>query len=289
MPFKKAEFVKSAPSLDVCPDPYFPEVCFAGRSNVGKSSLINALVNHKGLAYTSNVPGKTQQINYYLVDDNMYLVDLPGFGYAQVSKKERERWGRDIRDYLLEEGRTEMERETRWLAVTVSNLSGGDDFEQRLRDAAQVSGYKIALYDSAAALVDAYPENDTSFVPALKLPAGIIESLEARGGLPLMPRNSESEVLDSYIALPQAAAPLRYLQAGQLKDEIYEPIKTIRWIIYYGMFISIGLIILVSIWMSRYLTKPITQIKNAARDIADGDVGRDINIERGDELPRMHS
>lgn len=102
MPFKKAEFVKSAPSLDVCPDPYFPEVCFAGRSNVGKSSLINALVNHKGLAYTSNVPGKTQEMNYYLVDDNMYLVDLPGFGYAKVSKKERERWGRDIRDYLLE-------------------------------------------------------------------------------------------------------------------------------------------------------------------------------------------
>lgn len=102
MPFKKAEFVTSAPSLDVCPDPYFPEVCFAGRSNVGKSSLINALVNHKGLAYTSNVPGKTQKMNYYLVDDKFYLVDLPGFGYAKVSKKERERWGRDIRDYLLE-------------------------------------------------------------------------------------------------------------------------------------------------------------------------------------------
>lgn len=102
MQFKKAEFVTSAPSLDTCPDPYFPEVCFAGRSNVGKSSIINALVNHKGLAYTSNTPGKTQVINYYLIDDKMYLVDLPGFGYAKVSKKERERWGRDIRDYLLE-------------------------------------------------------------------------------------------------------------------------------------------------------------------------------------------
>ena len=102
MPFKKADFVTSAPSLDVCPDPYFPEICFAGRSNVGKSSLINALVNHKGLARTSNVPGKTQQMNYYQVDDKIYLVDLPGFGYAQVSKEERERWGRDIRDYLLE-------------------------------------------------------------------------------------------------------------------------------------------------------------------------------------------
>ncbi|WP_138431543.1 ribosome biogenesis GTP-binding protein YihA/YsxC [Fodinibius saliphilus] len=102
MGFKKAEFVTSAPSLDVCPKPYFPEICFAGRSNVGKSSLINALVNHKGLARTSNRPGKTQEMNYYQVDDKMYLVDLPGFGYAKVSKKERERWGRDIRDYLLE-------------------------------------------------------------------------------------------------------------------------------------------------------------------------------------------
>ena len=101
MKFKKAKFVKSAPSLDVCPQPHFPEICFAGRSNVGKSTLINALVNHKGLARTSNVPGKTQEINYYLVDDKVYLVDLPGFGYAQVSKKERERWGRDIRNYLL--------------------------------------------------------------------------------------------------------------------------------------------------------------------------------------------
>lgn len=102
MAFKKADFVTSAPSLDVCPDPYFPEICFAGRSNVGKSSLINALVDHKGLARTSNVPGKTQEMNYYRVDDKLFLVDLPGFGYAQVSKEERERWGRDIRDYLLD-------------------------------------------------------------------------------------------------------------------------------------------------------------------------------------------
>lgn len=102
MEFKKARFVTSAPSLDQCPEPHYPEVCYAGRSNAGKSSLINALLNHKGLAKTSNVPGKTQQMNYYLVDDKAYFVDLPGFGYAKVSKKERERWGRNIRDYLLE-------------------------------------------------------------------------------------------------------------------------------------------------------------------------------------------
>lgn len=101
MEFKKAEFVTGAPTLSECPPPEFPEVCFAGRSNVGKSSLINAMMNHGSLAKTSNTPGKTRQMNYYIIDDEVYFVDLPGFGYAKVSKKERERWGRDIRDYLL--------------------------------------------------------------------------------------------------------------------------------------------------------------------------------------------
>jgi GTP-binding protein len=102
MQFKKAEFIKGATRLSECPPPDYPEICFAGRSNVGKSSLINALMNHGGLARTSNTPGKTQQMNYYMIDEQAYFVDLPGFGYAKVSKKERERWGRDIRDYLLE-------------------------------------------------------------------------------------------------------------------------------------------------------------------------------------------
>lgn len=102
MEFNKAEFITGAPSLSQCPPPEYPEVCFAGRSNVGKSSLINAMMNHSGLARTSNTPGKTQQMNYYMIDDEVYFVDLPGFGYAKVSKKERERWGRDIRDYLLD-------------------------------------------------------------------------------------------------------------------------------------------------------------------------------------------
>lgn len=102
MEFKKAEFITGAPALSQCPPPEYPEICFAGRSNVGKSSLINAMMNHSGLARTSNTPGKTQQMNYYMIDDEVYFVDLPGFGYAKVSKKERERWGRDIRDYLLD-------------------------------------------------------------------------------------------------------------------------------------------------------------------------------------------
>ncbi len=96
----QATFVTSAPKLEDCPTATLPEVCFAGRSNVGKSSLINALTNKKRLARTSNVPGKTQQMNYYNISDSCYFVDLPGYGYAKVPKRERERWGRNIREYL---------------------------------------------------------------------------------------------------------------------------------------------------------------------------------------------
>ena len=77
-----------------------PEVAFAGRSNVGKSSLINGLMNRKSLARTSAVPGKTQTINFYNINDVMYLVDLPGYGYARASQAEKERWGRLIERYL---------------------------------------------------------------------------------------------------------------------------------------------------------------------------------------------
>ena len=96
------KFITSATQLEECPPATLPEVCFAGRSNVGKSSLINALLNKKNIARTSNVPGKTQQMNYYKVGNEFFMVDLPGYGYAKVPKKERERWGKNIRDYLLD-------------------------------------------------------------------------------------------------------------------------------------------------------------------------------------------
>lgn len=82
------------------PDNHLPEVAFAGKSNVGKSSLINALVNRKKLARTSGQPGKTQTINYYNVNDQMYIVDLPGYGYAKVSKEVSAKWGPMIENYL---------------------------------------------------------------------------------------------------------------------------------------------------------------------------------------------
>ena len=77
-----------------------PEVAFAGKSNVGKSSLINALMNRKSYARISATPGKTQTINFYNINDELYLVDLPGYGYARVSEKEKEQWGKMIERYL---------------------------------------------------------------------------------------------------------------------------------------------------------------------------------------------
>ena len=82
------------------PDTGRPEVAFAGKSNVGKSSLINSLMNRKSLARTSSQPGKTQTINFYNVNECMYLVDLPGYGYAKVSQSEKEKWGKMIENYL---------------------------------------------------------------------------------------------------------------------------------------------------------------------------------------------
>jgi GTP-binding protein len=96
----EAQFIKSSPSFDVCPEPALPEFAFIGRSNVGKSSLINMLTGRKNLAKTSGTPGKTRLINHFLVNDAWYLVDLPGYGFAKTSKKNREAWEKMIYRYL---------------------------------------------------------------------------------------------------------------------------------------------------------------------------------------------
>jgi len=101
MEIRSAQFVISNTDITKCPAPTLPEYAFIGRSNVGKSSLINMLVSRKDMAKTSGKPGKTQLINHFIVNENWYLVDLPGYGYAQVSREKREKWEQFIRDYIL--------------------------------------------------------------------------------------------------------------------------------------------------------------------------------------------
>lgn len=102
MVIKKAQFTISSPTVNQCPQDNKPEYAFIGRSNVGKSSLINMLCNHKGLAKTSATPGKTLLINYFIINNEWYLVDLPGYGYAQRSKTTQQKIRQMIESYVLQ-------------------------------------------------------------------------------------------------------------------------------------------------------------------------------------------
>lgn len=101
MLIKSATFIKSSQNLAQCPEGDKPEYAFIGRSNVGKSSLINMIVGRKKLAKTSSTPGKTRLINHFNINEEWYLADLPGYGYAKVSKKERELFGKMIKNYAM--------------------------------------------------------------------------------------------------------------------------------------------------------------------------------------------
>jgi len=105
------------------PENYLPEIAFAGKSNVGKSSLINNLVNRKALARTSSEPGKTQTINFYRINSEFYLVDLPGYGYARVSRDAQEKWGKMIEKYL----HNSKQLEAVFLLIDIRHEPGAND------------------------------------------------------------------------------------------------------------------------------------------------------------------
>ena len=95
-----ASFITSAPALASCPPSEWPEIAFAGRSNVGKSSLINCLLNRKGLVRTSSTPGRTQLLNYFAINEELYFVDLPGYGFARAPRSVRDKWQPMVHGYL---------------------------------------------------------------------------------------------------------------------------------------------------------------------------------------------
>jgi GTP-binding protein len=115
MKILSAEFVLSAKEPAHYPPAVLPEIAFAGRSNVGKSSLINTLLNRKKLARTSNTPGRTQEINFFRINDRFAFIDLPGYGYAKVPESIRKQWGPMVETYL-------RERSTLWLVVLILDV-----------------------------------------------------------------------------------------------------------------------------------------------------------------------
>jgi GTP-binding protein len=182
------EFLKSAPSLQFLPDPVAPEIAFAGRSNVGKSSLLNALTNRKALARTSNTPGRTQELNFFDVGEPLQvrLVDMPGYGFAEAPKDMVRRWRFLINDYLR--GRAVLKR----ALVLVDSRHGLKDVDrdvmQMLDDAAVgyhlvlTKGDKVkpsalgALYEATAAEAAKHPAAHPSiFTTSSETGSGIAE------------------------------------------------------------------------------------------------------------------
>lgn len=192
-----------------------------------------------------------------------------------------------IRNYLLDAGREQIVNDSEWLAITIQNLQPGPGFDTNLNEAARTSGYRIAVYDDDGILFAEVPYSAELQAPEV-LSDSILQMIADRESTYLTDPEG-SDQLQTYRRLDADQNPAAYLKVSIPKDQLYEPIKTIRWIIYSGMFISMGLVILVSILFSRYISRPILQLESAARDIAGGNVNRTLNLDRKDEFGDLAS
>lgn len=178
------------------PDNPFNEVAFAGKSNVGKSSMINALLNRKSLARTSAQPGKTQTINFYNVNDAMYLVDLPGYGYAKTSANEKEKWGKMIENYL----HTSKKLQAVFLLIDIRHEPSANDKMM----------YDWMVYQGFTPIIIATKLDKIKRSQIQKNVKAIREGLKVKPGTVIIPFSSETkqgrdelwEVIDSFV-LPQ--------------------------------------------------------------------------------------
>lgn len=178
------------------PDNPFNEVAFAGKSNVGKSSMINALLNRKSLARTSAQPGKTQTINFYNVNDAMYLVDLPGYGYAKTSASEKEKWGKMIENYL----HTSKKLQAVFLLIDIRHEPSANDKMM----------YDWMVYQGFTPIIIATKLDKIKRSQIQKNVKAIREGLKVKPGTVIIPFSSETkhgrdelwEVIDSFV-LPQ--------------------------------------------------------------------------------------
>jgi GTP-binding protein len=143
---KPCRFVAGAATLEALPEFTHPEIAFAGRSNVGKSSLVNALIGQKALARTSQNPGATKQLNFFLLDEKLMLVDMPGYGYAKVSKEQKGEWDQLIRSYLL--GRPNLKRVCLLVDARRGVMKHDEEYMELLDDTAVT--FQIVLTKSDA-------------------------------------------------------------------------------------------------------------------------------------------
>lgn len=183
MEIKKSEYVSSSPNVSACPADNKPEYAFIGRSNVGKSSLINMLCNHKGLAKTSSTPGKTLLINYFIINNEWYIIDLPGYGFAKRSQKVQQQIDQMIRGYILQ--REQMVN----LFVLIDSRLAPQKIDREFVDWLGISGIPFAIVFTKADKLSKSKaqENATQWMNQLKdtweeLPPFFITSSENKMG-----------------------------------------------------------------------------------------------------------
>ena len=193
------------------PDTMYNEVAFAGKSNVGKSSLINALMNRKSLARTSAQPGKTQTINFYNINDAMYLVDLPGYGYAKVSEAEKEKWGKMIERYL----QTSKKLKAVFLLIDIRHDPSANDRQM----------YEWMVYQGYAPIIIATKLDKIKRSQIQKQVKAIKEGLKVQPGTVIIPFSAETkqgrdeiwELIDSFVLLEDTTEDVEV--AGETTEE----------------------------------------------------------------------
>ena len=188
-----------------------------------------------------------------------------------------------IRNYLHDEGCKQIMNDAEWLAITIENLRYDENFETNLNEAARTSGYRLTIYDEDGRLFAQVPYHEMLQAPAT-ISANIIDQLRTEDQSRAIINDPGGEELIAYTHLSSPHNPARYMEVSIFKDQIYEPIKTIRWIIYTGMFIAIGLVLLVSMLFARYISQPIMQLEKAAKNIARGKTDQTLNLDRDDEF-----
>ena len=179
MVIKQAELETVCGITSRLPENTRPEVAFAGKSNVGKSSLINGLLNRKSLARTSSQPGKTQTINFYSVNRELYLVDLPGYGYAKVPQKEKEKWGKMIENYL----HTSRQLKGVFLLIDIRHEPSANDRQM----------YDWIVYQGYDPIIIATKLDKIKRSQVQKHVKMIKEGLQVKPGTPILPYSAQTK------------------------------------------------------------------------------------------------
>ncbi len=189
-----------------------------------------------------------------------------------------------IRNFLVQKGVQAIQRDARWMALTVENLGHDSDIQPTMNKLRKVTDYDLSLYDEAGKPVRNLLSDSLRALKKPEVPDSILATLHIFPDSTYVINRGKRDSIFVFVHLQRSVNAARYIRLGQAKATLYEPITTIRWIIYTGIFISMGLVVIVSALFARSISKPILQLTHTAQEIAEGDVDRKLNLKRRDEF-----